>query len=214
MSEVSDTAEKSDRRGKIILGAVVLAVVIAAVLGVLYVRTHNTSQEAAVPGIEHAGPLGRYAKGSLAKLNTWAHPKAAGAIAFNDADGKPVSLATFRGKVVVVNFWATWCAPCRTEMPTLAALQRRYPNDVVVVPLSEDRDNAIDDAKSFIGVHDPLSLFHDPSVLALPFSMGVRILPATVIYDRQGREVARLIGPSAWDSPDADAFFDALLKER
>ena len=218
MSEVSDTGDKgdgkADGRGIAILAAVVLAVVIAAVLGLLYVRHRNATEMAAqtVAGVTHAGPLGRYATGSLAKLQTWKTPKAAAPIVFDDGSGKPVDMASFRGKVVVMNIWATWCAPCVVEMPTLAAVQRKYgTGQVAVVAVSEDKDPA--DAKNFIDVHDPLSFYHDPDTLTVPNKLGFHLLPSTVVYDRHGREAARIEGPAAWDSPEAYAVIDALLKQ-
>jgi thiol-disulfide isomerase/thioredoxin len=217
MSEVSGESEKAgadkaDGRRIAILAAVVLAVVIAAALGLLYVRHRNATEMAAqaAPGAVHAGPLGRYATGSLAKLQTWKTPRPAVPIVFEDASGKPVDMAGFHGKVVVMNIWATWCGPCVVEMPTLAALQRKYPADVAVVALSEDKDTA--DAKNFIDVHDPLLFYHDPNTLSAPGKLGFHLLPSTVIYDRNGREAARIEGPASWDSPAAYAFIDALLK--
>ena len=217
MSEVSDTGDKgdgkADGRGIAILAAVVLAVVIAAVLGLLYVRHRNATEMAAqaAPGAVHQGPLGRYATGSLVRLKTWKTPQAAAPIVFDDGSGKPVDMASFRGKVVVMNIWATWCAPCVVEMPTLAAVQRKYPNDVAVVAVSEDKDPA--DAKNFIDVHDPLAFYHDPDTLTVPGKLGFHILPSTVIYDRHGREVARIESPAAWDSTEAYALIDAVLKQ-
>ncbi|HEY3814781.1 MAG TPA: TlpA disulfide reductase family protein [Caulobacteraceae bacterium] len=216
MSEVSDEAEKdagkAGGRGIAILSAVVAAVVIAAVLGLLYVRHRNATEMAAQagPGAVHEGPLARYATASLAKLKTWKSPHAAVPIVFDDAAGKPVDMASFKGKVVVMNIWATWCGPCVVEMPTLADVQRKYPNDVAVVAVSEDRDSA--DAKNFIDVHDPLAFYHDPDTLTVPNKLGFHVLPSTVIFDRHGREVARIESPAAWNSPEAYALIDAVLK--
>jgi thiol-disulfide isomerase/thioredoxin len=216
MSEVQGSADRGDRRGVAILGAVVVAVVVAAVLGLLYVKRQHATEMAgpARPGIERAGPLAQFSRGDFASLETWKSPKTAPPPAFVDADGKPVSLASFRGKVVVMNVWATWCVPCRVEMPALAALQRRYPNDIAVVPVSVDRDTELATAKSFIGVNEPLALYHDPNNFMIPGKLGFHQLPSTVIYDRQGREVARFIGPAPWDTPASFAFIDALLKLR
>lgn len=143
-------------------------------------------------------------------------PSADGAVEptlpFDDASGKPLDLSRFRGKVVVVNLWATWCGPCVTEMPTLAALQKRYEGkDLVVVPISVDRKSAIQDVKSFIDVHPPLPLYNDAS-FAIPMKLKVMGLPTTIIYDRQGREVGRVKGEAKWDSPEAVALIDHLLK--
>ncbi len=132
---------------------------------------------------------------------------------FNDAQGRRIDLSKFKGKVVVVNLWATWCGPCVTEMPTLAKLQERYQTrDLVVVPISVDRVGYLADAKSFIGVHPPLALYNDPG-FTLPIKLKVMGLPTTIIYDRRGREVARVKGEAKWDSPEALALIDHVLKQ-
>jgi thiol-disulfide isomerase/thioredoxin len=216
MGEVSSATEKG---GAIQWGivATLVGVLILAALGLVYVMRSGATELAgsATPGVSHEGPLRNYAKGSLAKLETWKAPRSEPTTAFNDAGGKAVSLASFRGKVVVMNIWATFCAPCRTEMPTLAAVQRKYQGtDLMVLPISMDPQSHLADAKNFIDVHDPLPLYDDPK-FALPAAVGhVRGIPTTVIYDRQGREVARLEGETKWDTPEAYALFDALLKAK
>jgi thiol-disulfide isomerase/thioredoxin len=212
MSEVSNTDGEGAKRGGAAL-AVAAAVVLGAVVGggVLYARLHGANQTA--PAAEGKSGLARYAVGALKKLKTPAQAAAQPTTPFNDAAGRPVDLSKFRGKVVVLNLWATWCAPCVTEMPTLAALQRRYAGtDLLVLPVSLDRPDDLADAKSFIGVHEPLPLYHDPK-FALPSALKVQGLPTTVVYDREGREVARLAGEAKWDSPEAVALFDHLLKK-
>ncbi|NEX93625.1 TlpA family protein disulfide reductase [Caulobacter sp. 17J65-9] len=206
--------EGSGKKTAVMIAAAV--VVVAALAGGAFYLTRPDSaavqlkDQAAGALDKTQGPLAAYAVGTLAKLETHAQPKAVPAVSFDDRDGKPVSLADFKGRVTVVNVWATWCAPCVTEMPTLAALQKGYPTDkLVVVPVSVDRDVA--DAKSFIDVHAPLALYHDPK-FALPHDLGVMGMPTTLILDRNGREVARLSGESDWNSPDARKLFDALLK--
>jgi thiol-disulfide isomerase/thioredoxin len=157
------------------------------------------------------GPLKAYATGALAGLMTYAQPKPTSDIGFFDRDQKPVRLSSFNGKVVVLNLWATWCAPCRTEMPTLANLQTRYQGqDVKVLALSVDTQGDFPKAKSFMDVHTPLDLYVDPN-FAAPSSLGVKNMPTTLILDRQGREVARLEGEASWDSPETKALLDKLL---
>lgn len=112
---------------------------------------------AAAPETAAASELAGYAKGAMKNLIPSADNVLEPTIPFDDAAGKPLELSRFKGKVVVVNLWATWCGPCVTEMPTLAALQKRYEgSDLVVVPISVDRKTSIEDVKSFIGVHPPL----------------------------------------------------------
>lgn len=125
-------------------------------------------------------------------------------LAFETLDGRRASLAELSGKVVVLNFWATWCAPCREEMPSLDRLQAAFdPEDVVVVALSVDRAGA-DRVRAFldeIGV-TRLAVYRDPSAAT---SRAVRLpgLPGTLLIDRRGREVGRLLGIAQWDGAEA-----------
>lgn len=124
-------------------------------------------------------------------------------ISFEDGDGRPRSLADFSGKVVLLNIWATWCAPCRKEMPTLDRLQAKLGGpDFEVVALSMDRAGP-DIVKNFfteIGV-EHLALNIDTSGKTM-FAIGTVGLPATLLIDRDGKEIGRLIGPAEWDAPD------------
>ena len=123
--------------------------------------------------------------------------------------------ADFRGKVVVVNLWAMWCAPCRTEMPTLARLAEAYAGtDLVVLPINVDAtEDGLADARSFIDVHEPLPLYSDMK-FQLPFELpGEGKMPQTVLLDRQGRIRAHFSGEADWASPEARALVDALLAE-
>ena len=129
-----------------------------------------------------------------------------------DADA---TFAQFRGKVVVVNLWAMWCAPCRTEMPTLARLAEAYTGgDLVVLPINVDAtEDGLADARSFIDVHEPLPLYSDLK-FQLPFELpGEGKMPQTILLDRQGRIRAHFSGEADWASPEARALMDALLAE-
>lgn len=159
-----------------------------------------------------AKEVARYASGAMKSLVPSVDGAMEPTLPFADADGRTINLSKFRGKVVVVNLWATWCGPCVTEMPTLAALQKRYEGkDLAVVPISVDRKSALQDVKSFIGVHPPLTIYNDPE-FSIPAKLKVMGLPTTIIYDRQGHEVARVKGEAKWDSPEALALIDHLLK--
>jgi thiol-disulfide isomerase/thioredoxin len=128
-------------------------------------------------------------------------------ISFQDADGQPRTLADFSGKVVLLNLWATWCAPCRTEMPTLDRLQAELGGpDFEVVALSVDRKGPEVVSKFFeeIGI-EHLALNIDASSKAM-FTLGAFGLPLTLLIDREGREVGRVNGPAEWDSPEMVAF--------
>jgi thiol-disulfide isomerase/thioredoxin len=132
--------------------------------------------------------------------------------AFQDADGKPMSLADFRGKGVVLNLWATWCVPCVAEMPALDALATKLAGqNIVVLPLSSDRGGA-NLVQRFYASHDiaHLGTWIDPFGKTAK-SLGARGLPTTVLIDRQGREVARLEGGADWATDEATATITRLL---
>ena len=132
-----------------------------------------------------------------------------------DPRGRPVRLASLKAPVVMVNLWATWCAPCVREMPTLARLQAAYPGRLLVVPVSMDKAEDREKARAFIADHPPLAFYQDPRyALAFALSPPAEGFPTTVIYDRTGRERARLSGDADWNGPDARAVVEALLTEK
>jgi thiol-disulfide isomerase/thioredoxin len=139
-------------------------------------------------------------------------PKPVPEITFFDGDGNQVSLADFEGEVVVLNLWATWCAPCRTEMPSLDRLQARFGgNGLEVVALSLDRGDVakVRDFFEELGIAH-LAIYHDPQGRA-GRALGAPGLPTTIVIDRSGQEVGRLLGPAEWDSDEAIAVIEALV---
>ena len=128
-----------------------------------------------------------------------------------DAEDGEHSLAEFKGKWVVLNFWATWCAPCRREMPSLERLQAALP-EIAVVPVATGR-NAVEGIQRFFdeaGV-TTLPILRDPTS-DLAHAMGIMGLPVTVILNPEGQEIARLIGDAEWDSASAKAVLKELAK--
>ena len=129
-------------------------------------------------------------------------PKAVAAINFSDVQGRSRSLADFKGKLILLNIWATWCIPCRSEMPALDRLQVALGgSDFEVVPLSIDR-GGIDTVRKFyaeIGIRN-LAMYIDKSGSTVRQLRGVG-LPMTLLVDRSGYEFARIIGPAEWDTP-------------
>src|SRR5260370_37529221 len=129
-------------------------------------------------------------------------PKAIAAINFSDAQGRSRSLADWRGKVILLNIWATWCVPCRGEMPALDRLQVALGGpDFEVVLLSIDR-GGIDSGHKFyaeIGIRN-LGIYVDKSGNTVRQLRGVG-LPMTLLVDRGGYEIGRIIGPAEWDTP-------------
>lgn len=163
---------------------------------------------------EAEGPLAPYAKGSISKMVTFAQPQPIDNLAFVDRDKKPVKLSDFKGQVVVLNLWATWCAPCRYEMPTLASLQKHYDGKgVAVVALAGDAEDKFVDVVSFIDVQQPLEVYADPDLIAKTSKLNVLGLPSTLILNKDGQMVARLDGEASWDTPEVKALMDKLLTE-
>ncbi|MDZ4371751.1 MAG: TlpA disulfide reductase family protein [Phenylobacterium sp.] len=133
---------------------------------------------------------------------------------FYDDAGKPMTLADLKGKVVVMNIWATWCAPCKVEMPTLATLQGAYRNQPVeVVAVSIDTIEDAAKARLFIAQNDPLKFYHDREK-KMPFKLVPMApgAPTTVVYGKDGLEIGRVEGEADWSSPEARAVIDAALK--
>ncbi|WP_102225582.1 TlpA family protein disulfide reductase [Acidimangrovimonas sediminis] len=149
--------------------------------------------------------------GDMKKLSLHADPKPVPDIAFQDADGKPHKLSEYRGKLVLVNFWATWCAPCRVEMPTLDKLQAEMGDRLTVLPIATIR-NTLPAVQRFFKSDkiEHLPILIDPQA-ALAHKMGVMGLPVTLILNAQGEEIGRLIGEADWSGDDARAVLGALI---
>jgi thiol-disulfide isomerase/thioredoxin len=135
-------------------------------------------------------------------------------IRFEDGEGNENTLADFRGRTVLLNVWATWCVPCREEMPTLDRLQAELGGPgFEVVALSIDRagPDAVREFYSEIGIEN-LALHIDPSARAM-FALGVVGLPTTILIDREGNELGRLVGPAEWDSPEMTEFMRSTIDQ-
>jgi thiol-disulfide isomerase/thioredoxin len=139
-------------------------------------------------------------------------PAAFFAAAFTDASGRRQALGHYEGKLLVVNFWATWCAPCREEMPALAALETaRGGADFAVLPIATGRNTPEGIARFMEEANvSALGTAFDPKG-KLAAAMQVPGLPVTVILDRDGREIARMMGGADWSSPSALAIVDYLV---
>ena len=133
-------------------------------------------------------------------------------IAFQTADGTLHHLSDFKGHGMVVNLWATWCAPCVAELPALSTLSHALaPQDIAVLPLSSDRGGA-KAVRAFFDAHDitGLPVLLDPKGAATE-AWGAAGIPVTVIIDRNGMERARLEGPADWATPEAAALVRRLV---
>lgn len=148
--------------------------------------------------------------GSMKKL-VFSDPLDVSQVVFSDPEGGEHRLADWQGKYVLVNFWATWCAPCRKEMPMLDALQAEFGGETFEVVTIATGRNAVPAIKRFfeeIGVsHLPILL--DPKQ-ELAREMAVLGLPITIILNPEGQEIARLRGDAEWDGESAKAIIAAL----
>ncbi len=133
--------------------------------------------------------------------------------AFVDPDGGEISLADFRGTPVLVNLWATWCAPCVKELPTLQALAAK-PGAPRVIAVSQDMAprgsvDAFLDKNKLAG----LEVWHDPK-MELSGAIDAQVLPTTILYDAQGKEVWRYVGDLDWTGPEAAKLLAAAGQPR
>ncbi len=132
---------------------------------------------------------------------------------FVDGDGKSRTIKDWAGKVVLLNLWATWCAPCRKEMPSLDRLQKVLGSDrFEVMALAVDRTGA-DSAKKFLDSIkiENLKLYVDASARS-GSTLKAPGLPTTILVGKDGREIGRLVGPAEWDGPDANRLIEAALR--
>jgi thiol-disulfide isomerase/thioredoxin len=187
-----------------------LAATFAAIAGFLSVilfdllGAGDTARQPVIAAAETASQ--KSLESGLAKLVRAESPKSIADFTFSDGDGAERKLSDFRGKVVLVNLWATWCAPCKIEMPGLNNLQAQLGgSDFTVLPISLDLGGP-DKPRRFLEANElgSLGLYQSASTKLIQ-QLGAPGLPFTMLIDREGREIARLAGPAEWDSPEAIA---------
>jgi thiol-disulfide isomerase/thioredoxin len=181
---------------------------VAAVLYIIVMASFKQPQETPSP----AAVAG---KGIDAKFVKPAEPTPAPDYVFYDETGAAKKISDFKGKVVLVNVWATWCGPCKIEMPTLAKLAGSYAGKPVeVVPISIDTADDSAKAKLFIAQNDPLKFYHDRQ-MKLPWTLkpAAMGMPTTIVYGRDGMERGRIAGEADWSAPDAKRLIDRVLAE-
>jgi thiol-disulfide isomerase/thioredoxin len=164
----------------------------------------------ASPALANIGP--ELARGTLAKFQLAKPPKTLPELAFNDADDKPLKLADYKGKIVLLNFWATWCAPCVKEMPSLDRLQAELGKDkFVVLPLSLDGPSRPKVAPFYQDKKlSNLGVYFDKGRKAMQ-ALDISILPTSILIDGEGRELGRLEGEADWEKPEALALVKAAV---
>ena len=212
--------------GRTGLSTTLWAAAVAAIVGfvgvyVMLGRPGNAVRPAEPTASEPGRPLpppsgpGRNAlsQGHMAAFVFRKQPEPLPAFTFQDADGRERTLADWRGKVVLLNLWATWCVPCRKEMPALDRLQAELGSDrFEVVAVSVDRAG-LKGARKFLDATKAsrLGLYADPSARAAATLRAIG-LPSTLLVDGEGREIGRLLGPAEWDSDDAKRLIRAVVK--
>jgi thiol-disulfide isomerase/thioredoxin len=194
-----------------------LAAALAALLAAFGVYlTGEGDGKLSLPGATAPGTISSsLATGAVAAFVIKPERKPVPEISFVTENGEATSLKAWKGRVVLVNLWATWCVPCREEMPALAELQSAMGSpDFEVVAISVDRKGVEASGKFMQEVGaTALKLYADPSTDALGKFQAVG-LPASILIDRQGREIGRLLGPAEWNSADAQALIKAAVEEK
>ena len=185
------------------------AMILGLVLAVSYALLSATSKGGSTDPIENL------AVGTLAKLDTSNRGAPIPEAALLSPAGDEMTLDAFSGQVIVVNFWATWCAPCEREMPSLGALQRAKGSDSFkVVPISIDAEEDLDYARERLTELGGRGLdFYaaPPTMAQIYYESGARGFPTTIIYGADGKEIARVAGEADWASYEAAALVDAIL---
>jgi thiol-disulfide isomerase/thioredoxin len=156
----------------------------------------------------------RFAEGPLSRLEVLDDPPPQPPHPFTGPDGRSTSLPQMRGEILIVNYWATFCAPCRVEMPTLAALQERFGDQVRVAAISIDEGTEADEARAMLAaLTDGRLAFHHDISRWTHLDSRSGWLPLTIIYDRDGAELARLAGDADWSSPEAERLIRAVVAD-
>jgi thiol-disulfide isomerase/thioredoxin len=210
--------DKQPRRRRIlwpIFGALAAAVAAGAVLYGTVAPAGKAASDCPADSAKLAASLAPMAKGELAALTVTGEPRRAEQFGFERPDGGKVTLADFKGRAVLLNLWATWCAPCRAEMPALDKLQAGSGDsrfEVVAVNVDTARLEKRGAFLDGIGVKT-LTRYADPSGDAFETlrkdgkALG---LPVTLVIDKDGCEVGAVEGGVKWDSAQAQALVDAL----
>ncbi len=192
----------------------VLALIVLAAAGGLYVKggagDKKQASGACAASKKISNAVYDLAKGEVAAMSITREPEPMANLAFNGPDGKPRTLADFRGKTLLLNIWATWCVPCREEMPALDRLQQAAGSDkfeVVTINIDTAR---LERPKTFlneIGVKN-LAFYADPKAeifQQLKETGGIMGLPTTFLIDPNGCRLGTMAGPAQWDSADGKA---------
>jgi thiol-disulfide isomerase/thioredoxin len=216
-TEVETTGVVRRRRGPLV--AVVAVAVVAALAGIYgFARvSRNTGDPACRPAVDLARHIEPLVHGQVAAVRLADTARHLPVLTFRDADGQPKSLADWHGRTVLLNLWATWCVPCRKEMPALDALEGRLgTSKFEVVAINIDTRDP-EKPKSWLhdaGIHN-LAYYSDGNAKVFQDlkAVGKAIgMPTTLLVDPNGCEIASLSGPAEWASDDGVALVSAALQ--
>jgi len=219
MPETPSPRPAATRRIPIAIGAVVVGAAIgfAGVYGLGGLKRGSGGDTACAGAVDLARKIAPLVHGEVAALTMATSPLRLPDLTFDDADGKPRKLSEWRGKTVLVNLWATWCVPCRKEMPALDSLQTKLGGkDFEVVAINIDTRDP-DKPKNFLKDANLTKLGYFTDTKAKVFqdlkNIGRALgMPTSVLVDSQGCEIGTIAGPAEWASDDAIALIKAAVK--
>jgi thiol-disulfide isomerase/thioredoxin len=206
------------RLAVVLLGGVIgVTIGLAGVYGIGRLMGNAGTDPACGPAVETARRIAPFARGEVAAVGVSQTPKTLPSLAFKDATGADKSLADWRGRTVLLNLWATWCVPCRKEMPALDALQARLGGaDFEVISINIDTRD-VEKPRTWlkeVGINklgyyadNSAKVFQDLKAIGKAFGM-----PTTLLVDPNGCELATLAGPAEWASDDAVKLVTAALR--
>jgi thiol-disulfide isomerase/thioredoxin len=205
------------RLAMVLAGGIAGVVVgLAGVYGIATLTRNVDGEAACRPAAELAKKIAPFARGEVAAVNVAKSPLKIPVLAFQDAAGNPVTLERWRGRTVLLNLWATWCVPCRQEMPALDALEQRLGGpafEVVAINIdTRDPDKPKEWLKE-VGVQK-LAYFADPTARTfqdLKAAGRAFGMPTTLLIDPHGCEIGSIAGPAEWASEDAIKLIQATL---
>ena len=213
----SQTSFAKKRLAMVLAGGIAGVIIgLAGVYGIATLTRNAGGDTTCQPAVELAKKIAPFARGEVAAVNVAKSPLKVPALAFQDAEGKPLTLEHWRGRTVLLNLWATWCVPCRKEMPALDALEQRLggPKFEVVAVNIDTRDT--DKPRTWlkeVGVQK-LAFYADPTARTFQDlkSIGRAFgMPTTLLIDGQGCEIGTIAGPAEWASEDAIKLINAAL---
>lgn len=212
-------ADDTRNRRNLLRWAALAAVAVGAVA--IYVSIDaqsNTADAACAAAPLRAEPLDEHAVGQMAAFRTESDPISMAEIGFQTPEGEPLTMADFAGRLVLLNMWATWCPPCREEMPALDRLEAEFGGEAfAVVAVATESENMPDGPVAFYADHDieALGLYLDPTVRLIG-ELRVRGItpgfPTSILLDEEGCVLGILQGPADWAGPDAYRLIETAIE--